>query len=613
MRGIFSIDLFANRMDRKLRRNLIILLLSLTAIFVGCAPPPAYHRPLEPVADRLRKAYPDLAAGRFQVIADFESLDQGAIFRVAPPTAAAFIGIVTEKAKAETGAACLKLRLTSPDQTLVIEDTDAGQWTLPRDWRAFQLLLLSVYTPRTIGGINFTARSGVAKASEYHLGGLALREGWNLLRIDVGDIGEQIDLADIRQLRFNFDRFSEPVELYIDDIILSDNSKNLLSSPGGQPGELYCRTEGRRIRIGAIERYELVFNRGRIVQWFDLRNDPNRIRNLAGGGPIGPIPVNLPKEPDAAPEIEENTLLPLLGNTAEVTQGVAEATPVRVIVWGQWRIGDKPPLGAMASENASQRWIYTLYATGKVYLQMSGHLSTDAATTASSTGYVVSCASSEGFERHLPLNPKTDSPDMTIKTGYVLYQRTEQNLPDCLFAFYSPTVAPLARPLRHGELTRMGTLFYGGNEYSTDWAALLNVWPGDMDDVKISEAMIRDYRRPLPVTLNAGRLVKTDPGDIDGDGYNESRGHYTLETDGNVIKVRIDGRARPYFAPAFKIVDVGERDLWAYVDGFELHSIARDLDKNAVFQIPQIVESEMLIEVVTRPHAASQPAQTNRK
>lgn len=572
------------------------------AAVTGCIPAQTYHRPLEPLADRLRATYADLGSGRFQVIADFESLDQGAIFRVSPPTAAAFVGISTEKAKPETGAASLRLRLTSAEQTLVIEDTGQGQWTLPRDWRRFNLLIMSVYSARPVSGLCFAARSGSEKLLEYEQPGLMLNEGWNLLRIDVGDMADRIDVADIREMRLRFAQIDDPVDIYLDDMILVDNAKDMLGSTRGQPGDLYCRTEGRRVRVGVVERFELVFARGRIVQWFDLRHDPDRIRNLAGGGDIGPSPVTLQGNVESRPQIEEDVGWSRLGATAEITQGLAEVTPVRVIVWGHWRFGTQAKDSAPENSQPAHRWIYTVYSTGKVYAQFTGILQPEG-SSAGAIGYLVSCAEADGFHRILPSGPSSST--QPAAASYVLYSREQQAQPDLLFTFYRNSVAPKARPARQAEQARLGTLFHGGpTEARTDWAAMLAFWPPEIDGPKQADPMVADYTKPLPITLAAGRLVRTDPGDLDGDGFNESRGHYTVEPDGNVVKIRIDGQRQARFSPAFKVMDVANRNVWAYVDGFELKPVARDADGNAIVQVPRTLDSETLIEVVTREKVA---------
>jgi hypothetical protein len=594
----------------------------------GCAPPQTYHRPLEPVADRLVRAYPDLSSGRFLIVADFEAVEQGAIFRLAPPTAAGYVGIVSERARPETGAGSLKVRFTSGEQELVIEDVGQGSWTLARDWRRFHLLLISVYSPRTIAGAVLTARSGSQNVAEYQQRGILLHEGWNLLRIDIGDLAERIDVADVRQLRFGCPRLEEPVDLFFDDIVLADNAKDVLASPAAQPGDLYVRAEGRRLRVGVVEQFELVFSRGKIVQWFDLRTDPNRIHNLTGGGALGPTPVVVSAGADGPMRVDEMSGWEKLGTTAESYQKLMEASPVRAMVWGEWRFGSPATASAPGAEAPFHRWVYTIYATGKMYVEFAGTVQTaplnkgraaspgvagegeaqanavaGGGSDAGSVGYLVSCADAEGFQRllHPPSVAGADAPAAADGLNYVLYHQNGPDKPDLLFTFYRARTAPKARALRHDEEPRLGTLFYGGPaDAVTVWAAMFTVWPHDIDGPQQAEPMALDYTNPMPLTVDAGRLIRTDPGDIDNDGFNETRGHYTLEPDGNVVKARLDGSKRMRFGPVFKIVDVSDCDVWAYVDGIEIRPVARDVDANAIFQIPRVLDKETLVEVTIR-------------
>ncbi len=588
----------------------VLAAICLTGI-AGCPPAARYHRPLEPVADRLVRTYPDLASGRFLSVADFESIDQGAIFRLIPPTAAGYVGIVPERARPETGAGSLKVRFTSGEQELVVEDVSQGQWTLPRDWTPFHLFLVSIHAPRPLTGAAFTARSGTDKPREYQQKGIVLREGWNLVKIDIGDMAERIDTADIRQLRFGCPHLEDPVDLYFDDMVLADNAKNVLGSPSGNPGDLYVRTEGRRARVGVVERFELVFARGRIVQWFDLQSDANRLHNLTGGGPLGPTPVWLPGDPDEIVRIDETAGWEKMGPAAESFQKLVEATAVRVIVWGEWRFGSPAAVASAPSGDAPfLRWVYTVYATGRVYVEFAGTLRPPA--PAQRIGYLVACADGEGFRTipHPAQPADAGGPITADSLSYVLCHRDEPNRADLLFAFFRAATAPAARTLRHGEEPRLGTLFHGGQaDAVTAWAAMLNVWPFDIDGPAQAEPMVLDYVNPMPIVIDAGRLVRTDAGDIDNDGFNEARGHYTLEPDGNVVKLRLDGSRRMRFGPAFRIVDVADCDVWAYVDGLEIRPIARDADGDAVFQIPRVLDRETLVEVTSRkrPATASQP------
>src|SRR5262245_41976544 len=87
--------------------------------FFGCNTPPAaktYNRDLPPTLDRLIAAYEDLSSKRFEIIADFESPEQGGIFRVEPAGAAGQVKVSAERARSETGVGSLKMTFVDSRQ-----------------------------------------------------------------------------------------------------------------------------------------------------------------------------------------------------------------------------------------------------------------------------------------------------------------------------------------------------------------------------------------------------------------------------------------------------------------------------------------------------------------
>src|SRR5690606_28778294 len=120
-----------------------------------------------------------------------------------------------------------------------------GRWTLPRDWSRQQLLLMSVYAPRRPGGFSVSLRSGTQYPLTYTHPRIFLNPGWNLVRIDLGDLIDQVNLADIREMRFWCDPLDTPIDLYLDDLILVDNTREVFGSSNGPEGQLYVRAEGR--------------------------------------------------------------------------------------------------------------------------------------------------------------------------------------------------------------------------------------------------------------------------------------------------------------------------------------------------------------------------------
>ncbi|HSW46044.1 MAG TPA: hypothetical protein VLM89_10785, partial [Phycisphaerae bacterium] len=256
----------------------------LALMLAGCGPMattrPAYEPALAPTTDRLVAAYGDLASKRFQILADFETPEQGSLFRFEAGGASNPMTITTERARPETGVGALKLALLNSSQRVAAVDSPDSRWGLFRDFSKYQMLLFSAFSPRELGGFTFSVTSGTDTRLTYQHTRVFLKPGWNLIRIDLADMSEQINLADVREMQFWCDPLDTPIDLYLDDLILVDNRESLFGRPEGEPGDLYVLSQGRRLVVGASERFELVFHRGRIVQWFDLAHDPVRLQNL---------------------------------------------------------------------------------------------------------------------------------------------------------------------------------------------------------------------------------------------------------------------------------------------------------------------------------------------
>jgi hypothetical protein len=137
------------------------------------------------------------------------------------------------------------------------------------------------------------------------------------------------------------------------------------------------------------------------------------------------------------------------------------------------------------------------------------------------------------------------------------------------------------------------------------FAAMLRVWPSDIDSPEQAAPFAADYCQPLPLQLDAGQLVRTDPGDLNNDGFSEGRGYYVLQLSGSVAKVRIGGPQCLRFSPLFKIVDVSSRDVWVYLDGRQVKDLVRDEDGNVIFAVPDVISREALLEITSRPREAS--------
>jgi hypothetical protein len=581
-----------------------LLLCTLPLLLAGCLQPGGlFARPkgLAPTMDRMVAAYDDLASRRFQVFTDFEDPAQGTLFRMEPADTPGAVGVSTDVAQPQTGVGSLKVSFTRADQHLVCAAAPDSEWGFPRDWSKYHLLLLSVNSPRPLGGFIISARSGTNVEMHYENPPLLLKTGWNLIRLDLGDMAEQIDLADVRALDFRCEPLDAPADLYLDDLILVDNARDIFATPEQQPGDLFVRTAGRRLAVGAVDRFELVLSRGRIRQWYDLNFDKSRIRNLVGVGSLGP---------DPAPVIDGQTLAgdaaaPAhwlgAGTTLETYQSLVSANPMRVMVQGEWRF--TPPNAVPSAADPYHRWVYSIYRDGRIYVECSGVTPGDKTDRQVSLSFC--CDGSAGFQRQIASSTQPAGPRKGTATGddYLLFSRPGKGQADLLIV---PFKSPASCTLRDSPDSRScGDWLFNIEGGTFSFAAMVRVSPPDIDSRDQAAPMAADYRHPLPMQFDAGQLVRTDPGDFDNDGFAESRGYYVLQLDGNTAKIRIDGQQVLRFSPVFKIVDVTRRDVWAYLDGRQIKETIRDEDGNLLLLVPGIVSREVLLEITSRPRDAN--------
>jgi len=572
----------------------------LLVTIAGCqSPPPAGERSvLPPTLDRLVNAYADLANRKFEVLADFEDPIQGELFRREPDGRARAVTLSTEQAQRDTGVGSLKMSLMDSSQSVSAQDSPDSRWALHRDWSRHPLLLFSVFSPRPLGGFRFSVRSGTDVPLVYEHPRIFLHQGWNRIRIDVGDMANAIDLHDVRELRFWCEPLDTPIDLYLDDIILADNTTVLFASAENEPGDLYVKSQGRRLVVGSVDRFELVFGRGQIRQWFDLASDPARLQNLAGKGPLGPEPIIVPPEPHAEVRLADMTQWAVLGPLAESYQTLLEATPLYVVVQGEWRFGspELPP----TETSPYHRWIYSVYRDGRMYVECSGTLGSHR-LEAVDLGMAFCCDGAFNFSLHLAESNADASQSRAHQPPYLLFSRRGQGLADCLIAPFAPLALQTLENPEDSRLCAFYRVIPSGDRFV--FTAMTRFWPPDIDTATEAGPMAADYGNPFPIEVYTGTLVRTDPGDYDNDGFSEARGYYVVQLDGNVARIRIDGRNHLRFSPIFKLVDVADRDLWVYVDGREITDLQRNRDGEVLFAVPGIVSQQTLIEVTSLTRA----------
>jgi hypothetical protein len=556
---------------------------------------------LAPVLQRMRDTYPDLASGRFISLADFETPGQELLFRSVgldgvegrhpQPT----LSIL--RSRNETGGMGLKAVLSDTSDQLVCDGKRARERVLVRDWHDYALLLMSIYGPPQGVMLEFTLQSGLLTPLRWSRT-VPVHPGWNLVRLDLAAAGDWINLADVRALTWRAPQITAPLDLYIDDLIIADNTQPILGEQSG-PGELSVYTRGRRLYVRVNERFELALADGQIVGWRSGNDDDN----LVDPDGLGPWPVPLPADwrnaPSAALAYDDPRLFAAWGASVATTQKIIEATPFRVIVAGQWRFvsGDAPPRAETAAgpDAAGHAWQYVIYPSGAVYVSVQSRAPAKG-WPAARLGYAVAVDGRRDFHR-------IDAPASGADAGasFVLLSRAGSARADLLWTW------PEATPLSHyRELAstdeRRAAVIVGDLEAAplVQTAYLLRLWPTDIDAVPEAKSLATDYRRPATLTLTAGHLMTDAPGDLDHDGFNESEGTYELGLDGDALRYDLVCGPSLRYDPVFRVHDTAGRRCWVYARGRLVTDIGRDVDDNLLFRLGRVV-NPVTIEVHTTP------------
>ncbi len=581
---------------------------ALLGTLAGCewlspAPPtsaPGVNRPkLSPILERMRQTYPDLQAGPFISLADFESPGQVLLFRTVradgtQPEDQPTLSIL--RSRNETGAGGLKAVLRGPGDRLVFDGARSTELALIRDWRPYALLLMSLYGPP--GGVTLecTVASGETEP-RYWKRTLRLKPQWNLVTLDVATIGDSVDLGDIRAVAWRAPEATGALELYVDDVILADNRRVIMGENAG-PGELYAYSRGRRLHVGARDRFELAWADGVIVRWQDATGE-----NLCDVGGLGPWPVPLPESwaaPDA-PSIayDDPQLFAAWGLVVAASQTLVEASPARVVVTGEWRWRnvagpDGGRTDAPAAPEPGHRWTYTVYPSGALHVQVDS-TAPPGGWGRPRVGYALGLDGRRGFNA-----PRVETvPDAP---ALVLLARPQPGRADLLWTWPEPSALPLRRDFASQDERRIATVVGdvpAAAEVRT--VHLLRVWPADLDGAVEAASLAADYARPARVRVLAGRLVPDAAGDRDGDGFNEGEGLFELELADNVLRFTYDPGKLVRFEPRFRVHGTAGRACWVYARGRPVEPLRRDRGDRLLFELPRTSGGLITVEVHAAP------------
>ncbi len=539
-------------------------------------------------ADRLIHVYPELKSGRFAVIADFEDARHMDLFQLIGVSERAKCVLDRKGGRPQTGRQCLSVTAGSSDDVVVVGNVADGEWHLKRDWRPYDLLLLSVRSPASGLTLNLSIVSGQAENRLSAQSSIRLEKDWNVLRFDLSEIGELIPLDDIQQLRISLEGVGQTAQVRFDDLVLTGNREELFGESRNTMASLYAQRVGRRLNVGAGGRFELTFANGQITHWYNLVSDPNRLRNLVQGTTLGPSPMIVDEH--GAPAGDSSAL----GRSVATRQRLIEASAVRVVIASEWRSIDDP--AAQSGDRPFQEWLFTIYPTGQIYVVTKATTQTQQ-WNPDAMGLALTVAGGEGEWSSIDAESGVELP----KGAAVLRN------PSANAAIVWAMAPASARIVEHYDPVTKRLSLVALDEASADpvrrWTC--HVFLSDLDGLSNAETVARaaEYQSPRAPRLEVGFIAPNAVGARPGQSFHWSEGCHAIAPEAGRVRLVVQGGERPTFTPAFRIVETAGTDCWVYVDHLVLKEVGRDRNGELLFQLPKTVTKRTLVEVFSRPPA----------
>lgn len=594
-RFLFGLCSFRRHEAALRSRDVIALTERLTAMVAlvcfasGCQTAGPISKPTQ--TDRLMAAYPDLKDGRFALLADFESPIHMELVQLRGVSQDARAVRSTTAGRSETGGACLSFTAGSAHDALRLSNDFAAQWYLRRDWRPFDLLLMSVQAPRAGLTLNLDVLAG-AKDNRLAAGMKeSLAPGWNTLRLDLAELGEQIPLDDIRELTLSISTANYPVKINLDDMMLTSSRTPLLGDPNNADGSLYALRKGRRWHLGAGGRFELVFSNGQIVGWYNTAVDPYHLRNLVQNTVLGPTPAVLSKDgqPIATQFGPDNGI--------RTRQRFLEVNSVRIMVQSIWQFTDAR--GKNLPGNPQYVWTYTIYPTGQLFTEV---VATPPGPQSADTriGITVSLASR---------NPD-DWQDTVQSSGQVgseartfAFARSADTDTLLLFVPDAAKADQAVTPVIHTHFDRtrqVRSWVYSleGTQHSSARydSRLFLTSSKEHDDARVRRRAL-GILHPASSALELGTLV-TAASQSATDPQGQFSGTIDIAPDRGQVRLVLDNTDDQYFTPCLRIFDRAHRKAWVYVDHLIFKPFVRESDGSLVFQLPELARRKSVVEVL---------------
>jgi hypothetical protein len=551
-------------------------------------------------ADRLTAAYPDLAGGRFAVLADFEDPKQMELVQLVSVSHQASTAADAKRGQRQSGLGCLRFVSASPDDAVLLNNAYAKNWFLKRDWRDYDLLLASAHAPRPGLFLQVTLGGGAASQRRSVQTSRPLETGWNVLRLDLFEVGQRVSLDDVQEIRLSVGGAGDgPVELLLDDIILTQSRENLLGDPQSREGGFYVQRVGRRWKVGsrgAGNDFELTFANGQIVEWFNTAVDPYRLRNFVRGTQLGPTPL-------------------ILGATgrmklepSSVRSRLMEVNPVRVVVVSEWT------LATTSHPAPAIRWAYTVYPTGQVYVVVDDRV-TLADPSRESRALAVSLDERLAGELQTDIHGLPSGTLAAAESPYASMHNRDLGL-FLSYALYNPAQPILPNISEEGAAPLTGSpgpalVATQARSDSTGHRWVCQLLLDSRGDGAGQDASARAlaFLKPRSPRMELGRLGHDGPDGPAIHGFSPSEGCFVVQPENGQVRLLI-GESGPLFSPAFRVASRDGRDAWVYVDHFLHRTAGRTYDGDLVFQMPGPILKPTLVEVFFREQSTNQALDT---
>lgn len=548
---------------------------------------------------RQRSPYPADEFPDAIIVADFQSDEQAAWFRVAGPgddrrnrPQPQIAPLPQRDDPAERGLATF---LRTPDDALTLDVRRLPRPDPPGNWRGFAMLLMSIHGPPAGTDLTFFVSTGDPPTPQ-GIRILHIAPGWNRVRVDLDQIDRDVDLPDVRALEWGLLAGAGPTTLYLDDLALAGRTTWLFGHHP-KPGGLYAFTRGHRLHIGSAERFELVFTDGVITAWY--AGSPI---NLAAPGGLGPWPIVLPPDWCHRPELSRAPAIVRLADSAarlpRARQMVVEASPLRVVIEtrpvptpASTKVGPAP---STIGPELSRR--YVVYADGRVFVELADQPSGEAAPD-DRLCYAVSLDARQQFQA---VAAPSANPDQEPAAFTLLSSATGERA-DLFWTCVTPTANARCRILPCDDQRSLIALLGGAPvTEAAKGACLLRFWPPGVTATQ-AEGLATDYQNPAALRPAVGRLVTDAPGDLNHDGFNESTGCYEIALHDGGARFEFAPGDIPRLAPVFHIHDTTGRRCWVYSDGAALPADHRDANGHLLFKLPDTLYAPRTVEIHTRP------------